>query len=552
MYDFYFRNPRLLMLTVCLILVAGLSSYIVLPRMEDPILTQRVATINTVYPGANAERVEALVTEPIEQELREIKEIEEIRSRSRSGISLITVTLADEVSEVDEIWSRVRDRLNDATQEFPPAALDPEFREIDMKAYAMIVALVWDQDDRPNYSILRRHAETLKDRMLAISGTEKVRLFGDPEEEFVATVDAEKLASMGVTAMEVANAVAASDSKVSAGQLRGEHNDFLIEVRGALTSIDRVGRTPIYVAENGDVVRLEDVAVVEKGIVDPPTSLAIIDDRAAVALGVLVRDHERIDHWSNQIRKVLSAYQTELPTGVRIESVFEQNAYVETRLSSLLGNLLLGAAGVMAVILVLMGWRSALIVGIALPLSSLMVLTGMRLLGIPIHQMSITGLIIAIGLLIDNAIVMVDEVRAALLKGKSAGQAVVATVRHLAVPLLGSTVTTALAFAPIALMNGPAGEFVGSIAVSVIMAIFSSLFVSMTIVPALTAWGIRPQQAGTWIADGLSSQLVSRFYVSTLRTIFARPAPGRRVGCCLAGDRILGGHTTSGTVLSAC
>ena len=247
----------------------------------------------------------------------------------------------------------------------------------------MIAALVWEQDDQPNYSILRRHAETLKDRILAIPATEKVRLFGDPDEEFVATVDADKLAAIGVTAREVAQAIGASDSKVSAGQLRGIDNDFLIEVRGELTSMDRISRTPIVVAENGEVVRLEDVAKVEKGIVDPPTSLAIIDNQPAVALGVLVRDNERIDRWTHDVNEVLDRYRGALPRGVSLDVVFEQNRYVETRLVSLLGNLLLGAAGVMLVIFVIMGWRSALIVGVALPLSSLMVLTGMSPAGYP-------------------------------------------------------------------------------------------------------------------------------------------------------------------------
>ena len=533
MYDYFYRNPRLLILTTCLILVAGLSSFVLLPRMEDPVLAKRVATINTIYPGANAERVESLVTEPIEDALREIEEIKEVRSQSRSGISLINVTLGDHITEVDVVWSRIRDKLGDTEPELPADAMAPVFRELEIKAYASIVALIWERPDEPNYSILRRHAETLKDRLLSVSGTEKIRLFGAPDEEFLATIDPDKLSAIGITPAQVAAAMRNSDAKSSAGLLRGNHNDFLIEVGGELNSLDRISRTPVWASVDGGVIRLEDFAEVSKGVVEPLSSLAVIENHGAVVLGVLVRNEERIDRWAGKIDTVLEAYSAELPAGIRLEQVFQQSEYVTNRLGSLMSNLILGAGGVMLVIFLLMGWRSALIVGIALPLSSLMVLTGMRMLGIPIHQMSVTGLIIAIGLLIDNAIVMVDEVGAALAKGESPGDAVKETVRHLSVPLLGSTVTTALGFAPIALMPGPAGEFVGSIAISVILAIFSSLFVSMTVVPALTAAGMPANRSDSWLARGVSLHRISRWYSRSLKFIFAHPLLGLGLGVTL-------------------
>ncbi len=533
MSDYFYRHPRLLILVICLILVAGTSSFLVLPRMEDPLLTQRVSLITTIYPGADAERVEALVTEPIEEVLREIEEIKEVRSSSRSAASMVTVTLQDQVQDVDEVWSRVRDKLNDARGEFPKNVLEPDFRKLEIKAYAMLIALQWEHDTPPNYAILRRHAEALEDQILALPGTEKSQLFGDPEEEFVATVDANQLAQLGLTAADVARSLAASDAKVSAGLLRGERNDFLMEVAGKLNSIDRIGKTPLRVAEDGDVVRVQDVADIHKGIRQPVSSLTLIDGKTAIAVGLYVRDEARIDLWSRDVAEVVAAYAKQLPPGIRLETVFEQNGYVAARLVGLVNNLLLGALAVMVVILVMMGWRSALIVAVALPLSSLMVLAGLRFLDIPVHQMSVTGLIIALGLLIDNAIVMVDEVATAIRRGDPPGVAVRDTVRHLAMPLIGSTVTTALAFAPIALMPGPAGEFVGSIAISVILAIFSSLFVAMTIVPALTAMGIRGETTARWWDQGLSLPLLGRWYAASLQFVLQRPWRGIAGGLLL-------------------
>ncbi|HAH46078.1 MAG TPA: acriflavine resistance protein B, partial [Planctomycetaceae bacterium] len=195
-------------------------------------------------------------------------------------------------------------------------------------------------------------------------------------------------------------------------------------------------------------------------------------------------------------------------------------------LSGLVWNLVLGGLAVIAVIVFMMGWRNALVVGTALPLSAFMVLAGLRFMEIPIHQMSVTGLIIALGLLIDNAIVVVDEVRAKLNTGMASDDAVISTVRHLAVPLLGSTLTTVFAFAPIALMPGPAGEFVGSIAISVILAICSSFFLAMTVIPAIAALfaDANPdQEHAHWWQVGFSHAGLRDWYQKSLDFLFARP-----------------------------
>ena len=189
-------------------------------------------------------------------------------------------------------------------------------------------------------------------------------------------------------------------------------------------------------------------------------------------LGALVKGEKRVDHWSRDYETTIAEFNRQLSTGVGLKTIFEQNQYVEVRLVTLLRNLMIGAAAVVGVVWLMMGWRSAVVVGSALPLASLMVLAGMRLMGVPMHQMSITGLIIALGLLIDNAIVMVDEVRERIADGTHTARGGRPTACAIWPCLcLGSTVTTALSFAPIALMPGPAGEFVGSIAISVILAV---------------------------------------------------------------------------------
>lgn len=525
----FIRDRRLLSLAICLILVAGLAAYIVLPRMEDPQLTQRAAIINTVYPGATAKRVESLVTDKIEAEIQEVEQIKELRSTSRDGISSITIELKDSVlaDDADNVWSRIRDKLSDATDELPADALPPEFDKLNITAYALLVGLTWDAEGDPNYAILRRYAEELDDRLRAVHGTKEIDIFGDPEEEILVTLRQADLTERRLTVAEVARQLTESDAKVSAGLQRGREGDLLLEMDNEFDSIQRIRSTPIQLGQGSQAVSLGDIAEIQRSVQLPLSSAAILGGRDAIVLAAIVLPNKRVDTWFDDVREVLADFEATLPAGVQQQIRFEQDTYVRGRLGSLAVNLLLGALAVVVVISVMMGWRSALVVGLALPLASLMVLAGLNWMKIPLHQMSITGLIIALGLLIDNAIVIVDEVGQQIKEGHSARDAVGRSVRHLAVPLAGSTLTTAFSFAPIALMPGPAGEFVGSIAISVLLAIFSSFLLAMTITPSV-AGILQPSSESAsnqrvWYRHGVRSERVTQKYRGVLDWLYHRP-----------------------------
>ena len=427
MSTLFLRHPRLTLLTIGLILVAGLSSYIILPRMEDPILTERAAFILTALPGADPDQVESLVTEPIEDELRDIAEIKEVRSSSRASFSTITIELRDDVyaDEAPTIWSRIRDRMADAETQLPQAASKPRFERIEVTAFTRLIAIVWNDEDDPSPSesaelamsrqrILRRHAEELREQLLAVKGTKDVEIFGAPEEEIVVEVDADRLAAVGLTVNDLSGLITSSDSRFSAGFLRGSESDLLVELSGKFESTDRIASIPLQTTATGEQVTVGDVASVRRSVKEPSTDLAIVSGRRAIVLACLIRPNERIGWWNKESERVTDQFQQQLSGHIQLIDIFSQDGYVTERLTGLLGNLLIGATSVMLVILVLMGWRSALIVGAALPLSAMMVLTTMRLMQIPIHQMSITGLIIALGLLVDDPVVAGDAIKAGI------------------------------------------------------------------------------------------------------------------------------------------
>ena len=521
-------------------MVAGLSSFMSLPQMEDPVLTKRFALVRTVFPGADAERVETQITRILEEVIFPIKGIKEVRSQSRAGFSSISIELRDEITDAEPIWSRVRDEVAEASKDLPESAFEPRFSKAEMRAFAVLVSLDWMEKTPVNNSVIQRFGDDLKAVIRSVDGTDSVELFGDQQEEILVEISDAVLKQTGLTVGGVSQQIRNSESKGSVGTYRSSGSQMIIEVDQDLDSIQRLGSTPIQYGQKGDLTRLDEIASIKKTIEQPPPSQAVVDGKSSLVIAASVRDESRIDRWNSQLEAELATFSRNLPASVRLNVIFNQNEYVQKSLTQLGGNLLIGTLAVIIVVFLLMGWRCMIVVAVALPLSALIVLTGMRFLEVPIHQMSITGLIIALGLLIDNAIVMVDEVSRELRAGSEPIAAIKRTIKHLALPLFGSTLTTTLAFMPIVILPGSSGEFVGSIAISVILAINASFLLSMTIVPAVTALfdnasnkNGQGQKGPRILKRGLASERIKEIYRGFLIELFRYPVWGVLIGAVL-------------------
>ncbi|MEA5473194.1 efflux RND transporter permease subunit [Synechococcus sp. CCY9201] len=529
MLDLFHRNRQLLLLTLLLVVVWGLSSLLTLPRLEDPLITQRNALVITALPGATPERVESLLTEPLEDALLELQEVDHLDSTSSAGTSVIAVALKDSIRDVEPAWSKVRSKLDNATPLLPPEASGPEFRDGNIGASALIVGLTWDLPGPANLGLLARLAEDLETRLRALPGTDKLELSGEPDEEIQVAIGARDLARLGLTAQGLSERIAASDAKEAAGQVRGARSALLLQVDGALDSLERIRAIPVQTGADGASTRLGQVAAVSRGVRSPASRLALVHGHPAVVVSATVASGERVDRWAQQARAQLEEVRAALPEGLGLHTVLDQSRYVQERLDGVIGNLITGALMVVAVSVLMLGGRAALVVGTALPLAALMVFGWMRLLAIPLHQMSATGLVIALGLLIDNAIVVVDEMQQRLRSGVSAGAAVRQSVGYLLVPMLAATLTTVLAFVPIATSPGATGEFIGTIGLTVILALASSLFLSLTVIPALTArlqhWRPLGPRARWW-EQGLSLPLLATRYRRTVQHALRHPWQG--------------------------
>ncbi|MBO9420417.1 efflux RND transporter permease subunit [Labrenzia sp. R4_2] len=525
METLFFRQPRLVVLTLLVILAAGATALIGIGRQEDPTITNLFATVTTVYPGADPGRVEALVTEKIEEELREVEEIDIIESTSASSISIIQIELLDTLTEdvIEQAWSEIRDKIGDATREFPQGVLEPEFSTDGAGAFASISALV-PEHDSVSQAVMLRYAEVLSDTLRNVSGTKSVEIFGELEEEILVRIDPATLISLSLTVDQVASAIQNADAKVRAGRLRSPDREFLIEVSGEIAAIDRIRAIPLTTASNGLVTRVGDVATVTKGIRQPAEELAFSGGRPAILVAAKIADGLQVDTWMTRVRDRIAAFETDMPHSIQHQLVFDQSRYTIDRLTDVGANIAIGMALVIGVLLVTMGLRSAVIVAMVLPVVTLASFATMSMIDLPLHQMSLTGLIVALGLLVDAGIVMTDEIGQALARGEERREAVRKAVRRLFAPLLASTATTALSFLPMVLLPGPAGDFVGAIAIAVIIMLVWSFLVAVTLTAAIAGWLLPATRLDTKRRSFQPGKLVSVPFRFSLQLAMRNPA----------------------------
>jgi len=530
----FYHKPRLTALLLGLIAVAGFSAFQNLPRQEDPTLTGRFADIITYFPGASATRVEALVTEKIENAVKEIEEIKEVKSTSRTGVSNVDIDLEETVVNVDDVWSRIRDKLADVEPQLPAGALRPELHKINTTAFTFLAGFTWTLDDQPQLDLLYRLAKELEQRLSPLSGTQETQIFGELQEEILVSIDPMVMASVNLTATEISKAIELADAKIPAGQLHSEQNELILEVRGELDSVERIRQIPLRRVADGQFLRVGDIAKVSKTARKPLSTYVLVDGSAGIVVGAKMQPNLRVDLWSDRAQQVFQDFAETLPVGIHAEVIFDQSLYTRDRLGNLTQNLGLGMVVVVLILFLMMGFKSALLVASALPLTAFMVLAALKILGVPLHQISITGLIIALGLLIDNAIVAVNEYEKERQRGHAVSQAISSTVKRLSVPLSASTVTTSLTFMPIAAMPGNTGEFVGSMGLVVILSVFFSLFLSLTVIPALAGYLDRDAkpEPGFW-RNGIGDLGLLGAYRRTLDAMLRRPWTGVLAGLAL-------------------
>ncbi|MCB1689344.1 MAG: efflux RND transporter permease subunit [Halioglobus sp.] len=506
---YIYRHSRYFTLIILCVIAVGITSFNSIARQEDPTLMNFVGTITTFYPGATPDRVEALVSRPLEDELRKIAEIDELQSTSSAGVSFFNIMLVDTLpaDALERTWSEIRDAMADAATVFPPGAGEPVFDNDRLTSFTTIVALSSATADDMPLSLLNRLAQDFADRARNLADTKLVEIFGEPVEEVRVEIDESALLSRGLNLQQVALALQAADAKMASGRASGNGTEMLIELAGDFDSMERIREVIVNTAPNGSATRIADIARVYKSAVTPPPAMAMAQGRTAILVGVVMEPGNQVDVWSRAFNEFVATYRAQAPAGLKLEMTYDQNTYATSRLFDVTTNLALGIVLVILVLLFTLGWRAAVVVACILPLCGLISIIVMERMGMALHQMSISGLIVALGLLVDGSIVMTDEVRKRLLQGQSPIDAISGSVDRLRVPLISSALTTVLAFVPMAILPGPAGDFVGAIATAVIIMLATSTVLALSITPVLASWLLprKPAKESHWWVGGASS-----------------------------------------------
>jgi len=514
------RFPKLLAILLVTVVVWGGVALQRLPRQEEPTLTWRLANVVTRLPGATPDRMESLVTDVLERFVEEVDEVEHIYSVSRAGVSLLQIELRDEVRDAPPVWQRVRHKLSEAELQLPPGVIGPELDDEIMGTFAQLIAVT---GDGASYRDLKDVAQQLEDRLRYLPRTASTSLFGVQPEVIEVELDPTLLAAYDLSFEQVARVIAGRNTQQPAGRLAADTLELLIEPTGEFTADRQVGEMVLVTAAAGRTLRLSDVARIERTTRTPAEPLARLNGRRAVILGVRARAAIRVDHFGTQLHHEIDEFRQTLPHNIQCTVFHDVARYTRDRARQLSRTLLLCVVCVFLSTALFMGWRGATVVTSAVPVTGLIVLLLFSAIGIPLNQMSVMAIIMAFGLLVDNAIVITEQIHRRTSQATDVKQAAAEEPAKLLPPLIVSTLTTAAAFLPIYLLPGGTGEFVRAIPLGVVVCLVTSLLVAVTAVPWLCSLLGRSWSTPQRSAIGHLGRHVEHAYRGFLETVVSRP-----------------------------
>ncbi len=458
---FALDNSRMILLFVLIVVFAGPISFVSHPSREDPEITIRTALVTARFPGMSPERVENLITRKLEEKLREIPEIENITSTSRTGLATVKAEVYERYFDMERIWQDLRNKMADVKPDLPEGTSGP-FVNDDYGNVAMAtIALTGD-----GFSLaeMRETARALRDRLYAVQGTRKIELFGVEPERIFVEINTSRLAQLGLSPGAIVETLQKQNIVLPGGSILAGPLSLTIEPTGNFESVADIESVTLDIPnKRGQVAYLRDIANIRRAYVDPPKAPAFFNGEPAIVLSISMIDQYDAFKFGEDLKARITALQNTLPIGYVLNYVTFQPNEIAASVYGVSNNLAQTIAIVLAIVMLFLGWRLGLIVGAMVPLTMLLAILIMRQAGIELERMSLATLIISLGLLVDNGIVVAEEILRRLSLGEERRAAAVATGRELALPLLSSTLTTVLAFMPLMLADSAAGEYTRSI-----------------------------------------------------------------------------------------
>ncbi|MCQ2030148.1 efflux RND transporter permease subunit [Stutzerimonas zhaodongensis] len=473
-------KPVNIWVLVLICLIGGVLAYFEMGRLEDPEFTIKEAIVTVQYPGATALEVEQEVTEPLESAIQELSEVKEIRSRSMVGLAEIRVEIQDRYSgeQLDQIWDQLRNKIGDAQQKLPPG-LDPPLVNDDFgDVYGIFFALT---GDGLTLKELHEVAKDLRRGLITAEGVGQVEIAGVREERILVEVDQARLAALRLSPQELVAALADADAAVESGGVRA--GEFFVHIRptGAFDSLDALRALPV--GQGQQSVDLGSIATLKRDYAERPRQIIRHNGEPALTLGISGISGSNIVEVGRSVEAKLESMQHLMPLGAELHPLYQQHSIVNESVNSFALNVFLSVAIVVGVLCLAMGVRAGVIIGAVLFLTVLGTLLVMWLAGIELERISLGALIIAMGMLVDNAVVVCDGMLIEKQRGKSILEASRKTLQQTQWSLLGATIIGILAFAGIGLSQDTTGEFLFSLFFVIATSLLLSWLLALLVVP---------------------------------------------------------------------
>lgn len=474
------KNKAIVWYFIVIVAIAGVFSYMKLGRMEDPAYTVRQMVVTVAWPGATAQQMQDQVTDKIEKKLQDTPNLDYIKSYSSPGQAVIYVNLTDQApaDSIRSTWHEVRNLTEDMKKDLPEGVYGPYYNDRFDDVYGSVYAIT---GDGYSYEELRQKAEKIRRIMLGIQDVSKVEIVGEQSEKVYIEVANAKLAELGIAPTVIANAVKGQNAMTPAGMVDTKSDNVYLRISGVFEDVEAIRNLPINA--NGRVFRLGDIATVERRYTEPSDPKMYYNGKPAVGIALSMKTGGNILTLGDNLEKLQASVKQDLPAGMEIHQVSDQPKVVKDSISDFVNTLREAIIIVLVVSFLSLGLRTGLVVAFCIPLVLTGVFCVMEIAGIDLHKVSLGALIIALGLLVDDAIIAVEMMSVQLEKGLDRLSAACYAFKATAKPMLTGTLVTCAGFIPVAFADGAASEFCKSLFPVILAALLLSWIVSVMVAP---------------------------------------------------------------------
>jgi multidrug efflux pump len=474
---------RTLVLFMILVLGgAGIFSFFKLGRAEDPSFTIKVMVISVAWPGATAGQMQEQVADKIEKKVQELPYLDRVESYSRPGVSFIQVFLSDRTppAKVKDLWYQVRKKVGDVRGDLPAGVAGPAFNDEYGDVYSAIYML---SADGMSLADLKARAEDVRQNLLRVPDVNKVDIIGERPQKIFIELSHAKLATLGVTPQQIFDSVGRQNAVVSGGSIDTSADRIHLRVTGGFSGVEAIAAVPVEA--DGRVFRLGDIATVKRDYEDPPSFVVREDGKPAIGLGVSMQDGANIITLGENLKRAMSAVTAALPVGIEVTQIADQPNIVEHSVSEFAESFVEALGIVLLVSFLSLGWRTGIVVALSVPLVLAIVFVVMYAAGLDLHRITLGALVIALGLLVDDAIIAIEMMVVKMEQGWDRARAATFAWTSTAFPMLTGTLVTAAGFLPVGFAKSSAGEYAGGIFWIVGLALVASWIVAVLFTPYL-------------------------------------------------------------------